>query len=252
MVGYLGMMMFTARAPGDGMAVAIWGTGSGWTLTALLPFLWMGRSCFVPACPPTCFAGWRPGWSALPGRLLHQHHRLHAVRGGFRLFGRHLCNDRQDQPARKLAKRGYPRVDDHRYAGRCRHLGLLIPPSIIMIGMGFRPMCRSPAVHRRGLWLLLASLFMGWVVLWSLLNKTTAFPQPTRRPPSSKFRLSASLIPVALLIGAVLGSIYLGIATATEAAALGVLGSFVIAATQGAPSRGPSSPTSWARRGCTA
>ena len=48
-----------------------------------------------------------------------------------------------------------------------------------------------------------------------------------------KLRESRNLIPVVLLIVAVLGSIYTGIATATEAAGLGVLGSLIISAVQG-------------------
>ncbi|MCB2069944.1 MAG: TRAP transporter large permease subunit, partial [Ottowia sp.] len=70
-VGYLGMMMFTARAPGDGMAVAIWGTGSGWTLTALPLFLWMGEILFRTRLSSDMFRGLAPWLGALPGRLLH-------------------------------------------------------------------------------------------------------------------------------------------------------------------------------------
>ncbi|MCB1953655.1 MAG: TRAP transporter large permease subunit, partial [Rhodocyclaceae bacterium] len=56
-VGALGMLMFTARAPGDGMAVAIWGIGSSWTLTALPLFLWMGEVLFRTKLSENMFRG---------------------------------------------------------------------------------------------------------------------------------------------------------------------------------------------------
>ena len=79
---------------------------------------------------------------------------------------------------------------------------------------------------------LLASLFMGWVMIWSLLNKEAIPPADLQISLMDKIRASRNLIPVILLIGGVLGSIYAGIATATEAAALGVIGSLIIAASQ--------------------
>ncbi|HQV15634.1 MAG TPA: TRAP transporter large permease subunit, partial [Denitromonas sp.] len=70
-VGALGMLMFTARAPGDGMAVAIWGIGSSWTLTALPLFLWMGEVLFRTKLSENMFRGLAPWVERLPGRLLH-------------------------------------------------------------------------------------------------------------------------------------------------------------------------------------
>ena len=238
-VGYLGMMMFTTRAPGDGMAVAIWGTGSGWTLTALPLFLWMGEILFRTRLSSDMFRGLAPWLGALPGRLLHTNIigcTLFAAVSGSSAA---TCATIGKINLPELAKRGYPESMTIGTLAGAGTLGLLIPPSIIMIVYGVSADVSIAKLFIGGVFpgLLLASLFMGWVILWSLRNKDRI---PAPDAPTSfveKLRLSASLIPVALLIGAVLGSIYLGIATATEAAALGVLGSFVIAATQGALSR---------------
>src|SRR5690606_14594395 len=56
---------------GDGMAVAIWGIGSSWTLTALPLFLWMGEVLFRTKLSENMFRGLAPWVERLPGRLLH-------------------------------------------------------------------------------------------------------------------------------------------------------------------------------------
>ena len=81
--------------------------------------------------------------------------------------------------------------------------------------------------------ILLALLFSGYLAAWALLHPDQVPPRDAPLSFGAKLRESRHLIPVLLLIAAVLGSIYSGIATATEAAALGVLGSLIISAAQG-------------------
>jgi tripartite ATP-independent transporter DctM subunit len=84
--------------------------------------------------------------------------------------------------------------------------------------------------------IMLAALFMGYVIVWALLNPDKVPPADRRTTLLQKLDASRSLIPVMLLIAAVLGSIYAGVATATEAAGLGVVGSLVLSAIQGSMS----------------
>ncbi len=80
--------------------------------------------------------------------------------------------------------------------------------------------------------ILLAALFSGYIVVWALVHPA-AIPAATQRTTlAQKLDASRHLIPVVLLIGLVLGSIYAGIATATEAAAFGVVGALAISAVQ--------------------
>jgi tripartite ATP-independent transporter DctM subunit len=81
--------------------------------------------------------------------------------------------------------------------------------------------------------ILLALLFMGYIAVWALLNPSQVPPPDRSTTLAEKLHESRSLIPVVLLIVAVLGSIYAGIATATEAAAVGVVGALVLSAVQG-------------------
>jgi C4-dicarboxylate transporter, DctM subunit len=80
--------------------------------------------------------------------------------------------------------------------------------------------------------LLLAGLFMGYTILWSLRNASSIPAADLKLSFVEKLREGRHLIPVVALIVAVLGSIYAGIATATEAASLGVLGALALAAAQ--------------------
>jgi len=81
--------------------------------------------------------------------------------------------------------------------------------------------------------ILLASLFSGYLVVWALFNRDRVPPADAPMTLAHKLYESRHLIPVVLLIAAVLGSIYSGVATATEAAGVGVLGSLVLSAAQG-------------------
>jgi len=80
--------------------------------------------------------------------------------------------------------------------------------------------------------LLLASLFSGYIVVWALLNPGKIPAMTSSTTLLQKLYASRHLIPVVLLIALVLGSIYAGIATATEAAAFGVVGALLISGVQ--------------------
>jgi tripartite ATP-independent transporter DctM subunit len=85
--------------------------------------------------------------------------------------------------------------------------------------------------------ILLAALFSGYIVVWALAHPGKVPAATTRTSLAQKVAASRHLIPVVLLIGLVLGSIYVGLATATEAAAFGVIGSLAISAAQGSLTR---------------
>jgi tripartite ATP-independent transporter DctM subunit len=233
-IGILGMLGFTARAPGDGMAVAIWGAGSSWTLTALPLFLWMGEILFRTKLSEDMFKGLAPWLERLPGRLLHTNIigcTLFAAVSGSSAA---TCATIGKIALPELTRRGYPESMALGTLAGAGTLGLLIPPSIIMIVYGVAADVSIAKLFIGGVLpgILLASLFMGWVILWSLANRDQIPPADLSTTFAQKLAASRNLIPVILLIGGVLGSIYSGVATATEAAAIGVIGSLIIAASQ--------------------
>jgi tripartite ATP-independent transporter DctM subunit len=234
-VAWIGMQLFSSRPAGDAMAVTIWGSASGWTLTALPLFLWMGEVLFRTRLSQDMFKGLAPWMQRLPGRLLHSNVAGCAVFAAVSGSSAATCATIGKMTLPELKRRGYP---DDMVIGTLAGagtLGLLIPPSIIMIVYGVSADVSIAKLFIAGVvpGILLAVLFSGYIAVWALLNPQRVPPPDPPMSFAQKLRASLSLIPVAVLILAVLGSIYAGIATATEAAAVGVVGALVISAAQG-------------------
>ena len=234
-VAWVGMQLFSARPAGDAMAVTIWGSSSSWTLTALPLFVWMGEILFRTRISQDMFKGLAPWIQYLPGRLLHTNVIGCTIFAAVSGSSAATCATIGKMTLPELKRRGYP--DDiviGTLAGSGT-LGLLIPPSIIMIVYGVTADVSISQLFIAGVLpgLLLASLFSGYIIYWALRNPTLVPPRDPAMSFTEKLRASSSLIPVVLLIIGVLGSIYAGIATATEAAGVGVIGSFILSIAQG-------------------
>ncbi|MBI3148692.1 MAG: TRAP transporter large permease subunit [Betaproteobacteria bacterium] len=238
-VAWVGMALFSARPAGDAMALTIWGSASSWTLTALPLFLWMGEILFRTRLSEDLFKGLAPWLERVPGRLLHTNILGCTLFAAVSGSSAATCATIGKMTLPELKARGYPEGITIGTLAGAGTLGLLVPPSIIMIVYGVSSNVSIAQLFIAGVipGLLLASLFSGFIVVWALLNprKVPAVTQHTSW--REKLVASRHIIPVLVLIGLVLGSIYAGIATATEAAALGVVGALAIAATQGALSR---------------
>ena len=233
-VAWIGMQLFSSRPAGDAMATTIWGSSSSWTLTALPLFIWMGEILFRTRISQDMFRGLAPWIQALPGRLLHTNVVGCTIFAAVSGSSAATCATIGKMTLPELKMRGYP--DDiviGTLAG-AGTLGLLIPPSIIMIVYGVTAEVSISQLFIAGVipGLMLACLFSGYIIFWALRNPTLVPPRDPVMSFGQKLKESSSLIPVVLLIIAVLGSIYAGIATATEAAGVGVVGAFVLAASQ--------------------
>ena len=234
-VAWIAMELFTTRPVGDAMAVTVWGSASSWTLTALPLFIWMGEILFRTKLSEDMFKGLAPWVSKIPGRLLHTNIIGCTIFAAVSGSSAATCATIGKMTLPELQKRGYPDDITIGSLAGAGTLGLLIPPSIIMIVYGVASDTSITKLFIAGVFpgLLLAGLFMGYVIVWSLLNPEK-IPQPDAEFTfTQKIYESRHLIPVVLLIALVLGSIYVGIATATEAAALGVVGALALSAVQG-------------------
>jgi C4-dicarboxylate transporter DctM subunit len=234
-VAWIGMQLFSSRPAGDAMAVTIWGSSSSWTLTALPLFVWMGEILFRTRLSQDMFRGLAPWMQALPGRLLHVNVAGCAIFAAVSGSSAATCATIGKMSLPELQRRGYPELISLGSLAGAGTLGLLIPPSIIMIVYGVAADVSIAQLFIAGVipGLLLALIFSAWIALWALLHPGQIPPPDAHMSFIEKLRESRHLIPVVLLIAAVLGSIYGGIATATEAAALGVLGSLILSAAQG-------------------
>ncbi len=229
-VSSIGMMLFTTRPVGDAMATTIWGASSSWTLTALPLFVWMGEILFRTKLSENLFEGLSPWMQKLPGGLVH----VNVV--GCALFA--AISGSSAATVATVGKMSIPELRKRKYpesillgslAGSGT-LGLLIPPSIILIIYGVTVQESIAKLFIAGILpgIMIALIFMTYVMIWSAINKKS---MPTFKQDFSlmeKVRKSGKLIPVILLIVSVIGSIYTGIATATEAASLGVVGALIL------------------------
>ncbi len=229
-VSSIGMMLFTTRPVGDAMATTIWGASSSWTLTALPLFVWMGEILFRTKLSENLFEGLSPWMQKLPGGLVH----VNVV--GCALFA--AISGSSAATVATVGKMSIPELRKRKYpesillgslAGSGT-LGLLIPPSIILIIYGVTVQESIAKLFIAGILpgIMIALIFMTYVMIWSVINKKS---MPTFKQDFSlmeKVRKSGKLIPVILLIVSVIGSIYTGIATATEAASLGVVGALIL------------------------
>jgi C4-dicarboxylate transporter, DctM subunit len=237
-VAWIGMQLFSARPAGDAMAVTIWGSSSSWTLTALPLFIWMGEILFRTRLSQDMFRGLAPWMQNLPGRLLHVNVVGCAIFAAVSGSSAATCATIGKMSLPELRKRGYPEIMSVGSLAGAGTLGLLIPPSIIMIVYGVTADVSIADLFIAGVipGILLALLFSSYIAFWSLRHPELIPPADAPLTLAQKFSESRNLIPVVLLIVAVLGSIYAGIATATEAAGLGVVGALVLSTVQGSMS----------------
>ncbi|MDP2986880.1 TRAP transporter large permease, partial [Hydrogenophaga sp.] len=238
-VAWIGMELFSSRPAGDAMAITIWGSASSWTLTALPLFVWMGEILFRTKLSESMFRGLAPWVNALPGRLLHTNILGSTIFAAVSGSSAATCATIGKMSIPELTKRGYPPEKIVGSLGGASTLGLLIPPSIIMIVYGVAAEVSIAKLFVAGVLpgLMLAGLFSGHLMIWALLNPTQVPKSDVNMTLAQKLSESRHLIPVILLIGGVIGTIYTGIATATEAAAVGVVGALVLSAAQGSLTR---------------
>ena len=234
-VAWIAMELFSSRPAGEAMALTIWGSSSSWTLTALPLFIWMGEILFRTKLSESMFKGLAPWVNWLPGRLLHTNIIGCTIFAAVSGSSAATCATIGKMTLPELTRRGYPQDQIIGSLAGAGTLGLLIPPSIIMIVYGVSAEVSISQLFVAGILpgLLLASLFSGYIIFWSLRHPDQIPPTTETFTFTQRLYESRHLIPVVGLIGAVLGSIYAGVATATEAAAVGVLGSFVLSTVQG-------------------
>jgi tripartite ATP-independent transporter DctM subunit len=225
-------MVIVSDTPGLFLAGAMWESTGSWTLAALPMFIWMGEILFRTRLSEELFNGLSPWVRRLPGRLLHVNVLACGIFGSVSGSSAATCATVSKIALPELRRRGY----DERVAigslATAGTLGIMIPPSIIMVVYAVAAEVSIVRVFIAGMvpGLIVMALFSLYIIVWALLNPSK---QPPAEPPLSllqKLRQSAQLIPCALLIVATIGSMFAGWATATEAAAFGVLGSLILAA----------------------
>ena len=224
-VGMAGILLFSSAPLGSVLATTSWGASNSWALAALPLFIWMGEILFRSKLAEDMFTGLSPWLTRLPGRLLHVNIFGCAIFAAVSGSSAATAATIGKMSIPELRRRDYPdKMVIGTLAGSAT-LGLLIPPSIILIVYGVATEQSIARLFIAGILpgLMLVSMFVGYVVIWSLLHREDIPKDRQHHSLGEKIRRSGRLIPIILLIVGVIGSIYSGIASPTDAAAVGVL-----------------------------
>ncbi len=229
--GYVAMSLVNPT-PGLFLASAYWESTGSWTLAALPMFIWMGEILFRTRLSEELFNGLAPWVRRLPGRLLHVNILACGIFGSVSGSSAATCATVSKIALPELKRRGYDEGVAIGSLATAGTLGILIPPSIIMVVYAVAAEVSIVRIFIAGVipGAMVMGLFSLYIVGWAILNPSKQPPAEPRMSFVAKLRQSAQLIPCALLIISVMGSMFLGWATATEAAAFGVLGSLFLAA----------------------
>ncbi len=234
-MGWAAMELFTSTPVGKLMATTVWGSSASWSLTALPLFIWMGEILFRSRISEDMFRGLAPWLTALPGRLMHCNVIGCGIFAAISGSSAATAATIGKMTVPELLKRGYHEPMVIGSLAGAGTLGLLIPPSIIMIVYGVAADVSIARLFIAGVLpgVMLMSLFSGYIIVWALLNPDKTPPSDIHMSFAQKLYASRLLIPTVLLIAAVIGSIYSGVATPTEAAVLGVVGSLILSFVSG-------------------
>ena len=233
-VAWVGMELFTSRPVGDAMVTTVWASSSSWTLTALPMFIWMGEILYRTRLSEDMFKGLSPWLARLPGGLVHTNIVACTVFAAVSGSSAATLTTVGKMSIPELRARKYPEKMVIGTLAGAATLGLMIPPSLALIVYGVTVNESITKLFFAGVFpgLCLALMFMAYVAITSFVSKNWDPIRETGLSFADKVRNSRFLIPVFCLIAVVIGSMYLGYATATEASAIGVIGAICLAASQ--------------------
>jgi C4-dicarboxylate transporter, DctM subunit len=229
-LGIFALELSGAAPSGAVVGTTIWNGSTSWTLTALPLFIWMGEILFRTRLSEHMFEGLTPWMSRIPGRLLH----VNVIGCGIfaAVSGSSVATTATVGKVAlpELARRGYDESLTLGSLAGSGTLGLLIPPSIILIVYGVAADVSIVRLFVAGALpgLMLMGLFMSYLAACAIISPEKAPVVKLDLSLQEKLWRSRRLFPILILIAGVLGSIYGGYATATEAAAIGVLGALLI------------------------
>lgn len=208
-----------------------WGAVSDWSLAALPLFIWMGEILFRTRLSKDLFEGLTPWLSRVPGRLLHVNILSCGIFAAVSGSSAATATTIGKMTLPELKRQGYDDKMAIATLAGSGTLGLLIPPSIILIVYGVAAEVSIGRLFMAGALpgLMLVIMFMGYTAYWASKHGDGIGKQTIQYSWSEKFTSLLRLIPVSVLVVFIVGSIYGGLTTPTEAAAFGVVGSLALA-----------------------
>ena len=240
LTGIVAMLIFDHNLPpvisvydkiGDLLASSMYDSLNSWSLAALPMFILMGEILYKSSISTKLLNGLMPWLSFIPGKLLHVNvaacSLFAAVSGSSAATTATVGKITLDE----LKKRGYSKSLALGSLAGSGTLGFLIPPSLIMIIYGVLSDVSIGKLFMAGILpgLLLATLYSVYIMAVAKIDKSVVPIEEDKYELKDFINSIKELFPVLTLITVVLGSIYGGLATPTEAASLGVLGAIILA-----------------------
>jgi tripartite ATP-independent transporter DctM subunit len=230
-VAWFGLQFFTSTPPDVNLFQSFWGSSASWTLAALPLFVWMGEILYRTKLSEEMFEGLAPWLTWLPGRLMHVNILGCAIFGTVSGSSAATCATIAKVALPELKRRGYDEKTCLGSLAAAGTLGILLPPSIIMVVYAVAAEVSIIKVFLAGFipGFILTALFSGYIIVWALANPAKTPREDARLTFAQKLAKTRLLMPCLVLIAFVVVVMAMSWATATEAAAWGVLGALAIA-----------------------
>ncbi len=208
----------------------LWNNTNSSTMLALPLFILMGEILFRSKISENLFKGLTPWISFLPGRLIHVNIAASSLFAAVSGSSAATTATVGKITLPELSKRNYDRSLSLGSLAGAGTLGFLIPPSMMMIVYGIVADVSIGKLFIAGIvpGIILAAGLSGYIIIRCLINPSLAVGDE-KYSWAYRFQTLPLILPVIVLIVLVLGSIYSGWATPTEAASVGVAGSLVFA-----------------------
>jgi C4-dicarboxylate transporter, DctM subunit len=239
LVGLGGFLFFLDVPAGIILANVAWNSTSGSAMMALPLFVWMGEILFRSKISQNLFDGLAPWMDFIPGRLIHVN--VFACTFFAAVSGSSAATTATVGKITipELYKRGYDKNLSIGSLAGAGTLGFLIPPSMMMLVYGIIADVSIGKLFIAGILpgILIVTLFTGYTLIRCIINPDLAPAGQEKSTWKHRIQSLPDIFPVAVLVVVVLGSIYAGWATPTEAGAVGVAGALFFAAVTGSLSR---------------
>ncbi|MCX7634789.1 MAG: TRAP transporter large permease subunit [Syntrophales bacterium] len=231
-VGMGGFFFFSDVSFGSILANIAWNNTSGSAMMALPFFIWMGEILFRSKISENLFRGLSPWMDYLPGRLLHVNVLACTFFAAVSGSSAATTATVGKITVPELQKRGYDYDLSIGSLAGAGTLGFMIPPSMVMLVYGIIGDVSIGKLFIAGFLpgIMIAFLFSGYILVRCLLNPALAPKGSDHHTWRDRLEAIPAILPVIVLVLVVLGSIYLGWATPTEAGAVGVVGALFFAA----------------------
>lgn len=229
------LLQFFAGGATDMAIIGVWNISNNFTFSAVPMFILLGDLLVASGISGRVYGAVSPLFQRIPGGLLHSNIAVCTVFGAVSGSSAATSAAVGSVAYAELSGRGYRRANIAASLAAGGNLGLLVPPSLSLLIYGAWQEVSIGKLFLAGIvpGLLMSALFMAYILYDSHRRPECLPAKEDVMPLGAALRGLWNIWPAVILIGSVLGTIYMGIATTTEAAGLGVAATIILGFTVG-------------------